>query len=108
VVPDPVPPLAEFAEDEVVVDVCAVADGEPELLEFADDEVDVDVCADALPAPELPAAVLAPVDVEVEAWAPGDEGAGDVEVEGLVGVLPAVVAEVVPVLVCAFEPLEPA
>ena len=122
-VPDPVPPLAEFAEDEVVADVCAVADGEPGLLEFADDEVDVDVCADALPAPELPAAVLAPVDVEVEAWAPGDdgagdveveawapgdEGAGDVEVEGLVGVLPAVVAEVVPVLVCAFEPLEPA
>jgi hypothetical protein len=106
-----------------VVDVCAVADGEPELLEFADDEVDVDVCADALPAPELPAAVLAPVDVdveapapgdeeacdvEVEAGAPGDEGAGDVEVEGLVAVLPAVVAEVVPVLVCAFEPLEPA
>ena len=49
-----------MGEDEVVADVCAVADGEPGLLEFADDEVDVDVCADALPAPELPAAVLAP------------------------------------------------
>jgi hypothetical protein len=52
--------------------------------------------------------VLAPVDVEVEAWALGDEGAGDVAAGGFVAALPAVDAEVVPVLVWAFDPLEPA
>jgi hypothetical protein len=41
--PDPIPPLPEFADDELVVDVCAVAAGELALFEFADDEVDVDV-----------------------------------------------------------------
>lgn len=101
-------PLPEFVEDEVVVDVCAPAAGEPALLEFAEDEVDVDVWADELLAPESPAAVLAFVDVEVEAWAPGDEGVGVVAADGLVAVLPADVPEVVPVLVCAVDPLEPA
>jgi hypothetical protein len=106
--PDPLLPFAEFADDEVVVDVCALAAGEPALLEFAEDEVDVDVCADELPAPESPAAVLAFADVEVEVCAPGDEGVGVVTAAGFVAVLPAVVAEVVPVVVCAVEPPDPA
>ena len=89
-----------------MVDVWAVADGEPVLLEFADDEVDV--CADEFPAPESPAAVLAPVDVEVEAWALDDEGTDEVEVDGFVAAAPDVVADVVPVLAWAFDPLEPA
>jgi hypothetical protein len=109
--PDPIPPLPEFADDELVVDVCAVAAGELALFEFADDEVDVDVCADELPAPESPAAVLAVVDVVVEALpvvADGACAAVVVAPDGLVVVLPAEVAEVVPVFVCALEPLEPA
>ena len=78
--PDPVTPLTELAEDVVVV--CAVAAGEAALLELADDEVDVDVCADELPAPESPAAEFASVDVEVEAWAVGDDEAGEVDSTG--------------------------
>ncbi|HEX3447339.1 MAG TPA: hypothetical protein VHS97_03765 [Isosphaeraceae bacterium] len=104
--PDPAPALPEFADDEVVVDVCALGAGEPALLEFAEDEVDV--CADELPEPESPAAVLAFVDVEVDACAPGDAGVGVVAVDGFVAVLPAVVAVVVPVVVCALELPDPA
>ena len=52
--------------------------------------------------------MLAFVDVEVEACAPGDEGVGVVTAVGFVAVLPAVVSEVVPVVVCAVEPPDPA
>jgi hypothetical protein len=105
-VPDPVAPLPEFEDDEVEVDVCAVAAGEPALLEFADDEVDVAVWADELPVPESPAVVLDPVVVEAEAWAPGDEGVDEVTPDGFGSELPAVVVEVVPVDDCAVDPFE--
>jgi hypothetical protein len=107
-VPEPVAPLPEFDDDEDVVDVCAVAAGVPASLVFADHEVDVAACAVELPEPESPAAVLAPVDVGVEAWVAADDGAGEVTADGFVAVLPAVVAEVVPVVVCAVDPLESA
>jgi hypothetical protein len=105
-VPDAVAPLPEFDDDEVDVDVCAVAEAEPALLEFADDEVDVDACADELPVPGSPAAVLAPVvvEVEAEACAPGEEGVDEVAADGFGTELPAVVVEVVPVLDCAVDP----
>jgi hypothetical protein len=40
-------PLPAFAEDDVEVDVCALAppDPEPSLVEFVDEEVDVEACA---------------------------------------------------------------
>ena len=105
---DPVAPLAAFDDDEVDVDVCAVAAGEPVSVEFSDDEVDVDVCADEPPVPESPVAVLAPVVVEVEAaaWEPGDEDVCEVAADGFDAELPAVVVEVVPVIDCAVVPLE--